>query len=189
MDIFEKLSKNIKIAQSLAGIELPNGVQVSGIHYHGTSIADDPIDELTGEYSEWDTIWVTSDENVAEKFSDHGNGVQAVFEVQVNLLNALPIDHQVYTEIKYESDEFEDIRMAIPAIEMEGYDGWITLGSIGSIMYEDIAIFGSRIPVSKMKIKTPEGWTEYFPLDEFESRTGKKMKSDELDRFVRVMHP
>lgn len=50
----------------------------------------------------------------------------------------------------------------------EGFDGWMTTGSIGRRIYTDYAIFDdSAFNIVEMKIKT-NTWTDYMSLDDAE---------------------
>lgn len=196
MDALNKiLSKSIKLAQydgMMDELGMPDGVSISGPFYHGTCIDpnEGPFDELYSGMSEFDAIWVSEDEWVSEMFANDDcgeNSYMVVYRLDNEINNAIPLSKEIVDGLTTIFDE-PDIREIIPNLEMAGYDGWTTMGSIGEHLYTDIAIFKNSVSISDMKVKIGDEWTEYFPPEEFGSIMKGKMKSDHLERFTRVMH-
>jgi hypothetical protein len=142
--------------------------------------------------SDFDALWVSMDEWVSESFAantcgQEESGIPVVYRVMQNLDKAAGLDQTIVNEMM-NALGLEDPRDLIPHLEMEGYDGWTTLGSIGSRIYTDIAIFRSEVEIDTMKVFIDGKWTEYFDPEEFSEKMTGKMESDHLERFTRVMH-
>lgn len=191
--IENKLARSLKMAIMFGNIDMPAGKPYKRRCFHDTYLMreDGMITELGMNHTDWEAIWVTPDETAAEKFATSrykdSAAVPAVYEGAVSLSTALSIDLRLAGEI---SDEFgiDDIREAIPDLRHMGYDGWVTLGSIGGIIHEDVAVFDeSLITFESVKLMNGDSWTSYVRLNGLDEN--EIFNSDELERFTRVMHP
>lgn len=149
----------------------------SGICYHGTCInknTESVFEELKEEYSEFDAIWVTPDEDVAEIFAkdnrrDVENPVILVFKLKVQLESmAVILDNEYWRDFmsNYECDY--DLRDCIPVLRDMGFDSWYTAGAVDQTFYDDIAIFGygTKAFISHVKFLGPSGhWSSYIPIE------------------------
>lgn len=156
-------------------IYIPIG-SVSGTLYHGTSFEDDDDDDdeifdtfNPNVYGDYDAIWVTDDKYIAEEFSNrNGHNNRYVIEVEYSSTNMAIIDQGLFNDLK-EYLGIYDLREAIPFLKNEGFDGWITQGSIGRHVYNDIAIFN----YDDIKIISNE------PI----------MESTKTSEFIKYAHP
>jgi hypothetical protein len=149
-------------------------IKINGIYYHGSSIRDDS-DLIYGfriGYSDWDTTWVSSDENISEEFSYESCGsedIKVIYRVKVKSNAIADIDYQTSQKI-IKNWELYDFRECIDGLKEKGFRGWLTPGSIGSHMYDDIALFypDEQTEILECKlglIVDSEDWTEYMSLD------------------------
>lgn len=118
-------------------------VSVSGTFYHGTStdVDDEPFDEFDIDYSEYPAIWITDDKQVAAQFSKwHSGDVNYLYTVKYDSDSMVYIDQNTYSMLMNYL-EINDIRDAIYFLSENGFDGWVTIGSIGNKRYNDVAVF------------------------------------------------
>lgn len=192
------LEKNIKMAIFDHEVAMPDGVSIQGPFYHGSCLdpEEGPFEAIVRSMSDYDAVWVSDEEWASEMFAgdncggdgkDGANGYKVVYKIDTNLENAAPLTKETAESITEFFGE-ADLRETIPYLERAGYDGWTTLGSMGSNLYTDIAIFREGLDISLMKVFIDGEWTEYFPPSEFRGKMEGKMKSDHLERFTRVMH-
>jgi hypothetical protein len=144
-------------------------IKMNGVYYHGTIIQDNElITELTMGYSDFDAIWVTDNEKIAEEFAKDkqydDNEIVVVYKVIVKSNKIADIDYSTSNQLidKYELDDFRDI---IEILKSKGYNGWKTPGSIGRNLYNDFAIFyKDLINIKDVKFFINNQWTEYMSL-------------------------
>ena len=147
-------------------------ISYQGTCYHGSTYRPetDIFDNLSSDYSDWETIWVCPEEYIAEEFASdwqNDDGIPVVFRINVNLNNAAnirPYDQELWDELM-ETMGFSDIREIIPYLKQNGCDGWITTGSIGQDAYFDIAVFSNNLAIQDAKIKINNQWTPYMDLN------------------------
>jgi len=158
-------------------------IRINGEFYHGTVVTgSNLIYTFNSDYSDWDAVWVTNDEEIAEEFADNWRNetdILAIYKVHVKLTGVADIDYDKYQEIA-EYSGTRDLREFIPTLIDKGYNGWRTIGSIGSLQYDDFAIFDpSNIKILSVKLLTHGGWTEYMTLadaQEFLTNLNESMK-------------
>ena len=148
--------------------------------YHGTDVqpGEALFDELNMNYSDHEAIWVTDEEDIAEEYSRrnlnsyrpeaNAGHVQVVFKVNVAMQNAAQINSlEEWKEFTLNYSLDMNLLENIPFLRSMGYDGWITLGGMGSRGYKDIAIFNpSAVNILEVKVMTSTGWTAYMPVRE-----------------------
>jgi hypothetical protein len=149
-------------------------IKINGIYYHGSSIQDesDLIYSFSLGHSEWDATWVSSYENISEKFSYEvcdSDDIKVIYKVKVKSNTIANIDYQTGQEI-IDKWELYDFRESIERLKEKGFRGWLTTGSIGSHMYDDIALFypDEQIEILECKLGMDvdsDIWTEYMSLD------------------------
>ena len=158
-------------------------IELDGIYYHGTSLDkdDDFFQDFELGHSDWEAVWFSDNENIAEDFGDNwGNddNVVIIYLVEIKSNDIVNISLDTFEEIK-DFYGYEDLRESIPILAQE-YDGWKTLGSIGSNIYDDIAIFNTKcIRIKQAKIQINDEWSEYMSLSEIEEKFNK-WKDEEL---------
>lgn len=144
-------------------------IKMNGEYYHGTILQEkELITELKIGYSDFDAIWVTDNEDIAEKFAEDkqydDDEIIAVYKVIINSNKIADIDFATSKQLinKYELDDFRDI---IDILKSKGYNGWKTPGSIGRNLYNDFAIFyEDLINLKDVKFFINNDWTEYMSL-------------------------
>lgn len=151
------------------------GSPFEGSCYHGSSfeLGEWPFAELSDEWSDWEAVWVTPDEGAAREFALNRSGpgrVPVVFKVEVALENMADIGLSGELRDWMEESGCEDVRECIPELHRLGYDGWRTTGSIGRMLYEDIAVFSGRAEVSSASVLVDGAWSEYLPVEEVYER-------------------
>lgn len=147
--------------------------RINGIYYHGFSISKDGETELFDcfnfGFSDWEAIWVTEDETIAEEFSswksDEDDDIRVVYEVNVKSSGIADIDYETSQEI---SDYWgiSDFRESINILKDKGYNGWCLPGSIDGHMYDDIALFypNDQTKISRVKLFINDDWTDYMDM-------------------------
>jgi len=146
-----------------------NDIDINDTVYHGSiRDIDDEVTDLSKGYSDWDSIWVTYDENIAKDFSElpTEDEVQIIYKINLDVKNIAKIDNDFANELK---DYFgiEDFREIIPILIDNGYNGWLVNGSISRKIYDDIAIFYTEYLKSyTIKIITEEIETDYMTLSD-----------------------
>jgi len=147
--------------------------EFSGICYHGGIRNNESLQEnISDDYSEWEAIWVTEDENVARDFAlQYGvaaNEIGVIYKLNVQLNKAAIFSHNDYAWEEFKKyNQCRDPRECIPYLKQAGYDGWITTGGFNTYLYQDIAVFGGRIDIIEAKILKDGVWTEYKDVSEF----------------------
>lgn len=147
--------------------------KLSGIFYHGSLINgdDDIFNELNLGYSDWDAIWLTDDENIAEEFSEWHSGVydnetRLVFRVKMNVRTIADITYDLSKRI-IGTWGLSDFRESIPILKQKGFNGWITTGSLGYYTYNDIAIFNPNlIKIQDVKLLLDNDWTDFMNIND-----------------------
>ena len=151
-------------------LDLPTR-SIDGIFYHGTTISED--DELflhfnPSIYSDHDAVWVSSDEDISKDFADnwrHETSLTVVFKMNIQMDNFVELNKNAYENIN-EYYGFEDLREAIPILS-ERFNGWITTGSIGRKIYDDICIFDyENLETQSVSMLLNGKWTEYMTLEQ-----------------------
>jgi hypothetical protein len=149
--------------------EIPS-IKIDDIFYHGTTTQRDGLfDYLSTNESDYEAIWFTDDEYIAEKFAENKNyndeDITTIYKIKVKLDDIADINYALSKELKdfYELEDFRDI---IPILKNENFNGWKTSGSIGYEQYDDYAIFnGNYIDILEVKFLLDNDWTDYLPLD------------------------
>jgi len=145
--------------------------------YHGSVIQPNEkiFTEISTQYSSYDAIWVTTDENIAKEFATRfeststpeSENIPVVFRCFVHLDNCIQIyDKDTWSEIA-EMYGFSPNYMAdaISNLKTMGYDGWKTIGDINGMTYDDISSFyEGKVQITGLKIMTPEGWSAFVDL-------------------------
>jgi len=154
-------------------IRIPK-TKINGIYYHGTVVKDKEVfRSFSFGYSDWDTIWFTDNEKVAEEFSDNAfrdeeNEYMIIYKVQLKEKDIANIDYSLFRRIEDE-EGMDDMREYIPTLIRRGYSGWKTLGAVNSIQYDDIALFDlDNVKILSAKIKFKGNWTDYMELSEIQ---------------------
>jgi len=155
-------------------------ISIEGTFYHGTSI--DPDDEIFSSpqigYSDWEAVWITEYEHVAQEFANwHGytdNDIQVVYQINISSDNIVQISTPMMDELK-EFYGVDDPRELIPFLSQK-FDGWQVVGSIDSTRYNDYAIFDDDLlEVTGVKFRTneEEEYTEYMDVYDAYELLGK----------------
>lgn len=144
--------------------------KLDGEYYHGTSIGenDDLFHEFNIGHSDWDAVWFSSDEYIAEEFSENSyrddNEIKVVYQVNLKCNSIADIDYNQAIEIKNQWGLY-DFRESIPTLKQKGFNGWKTTGSIGHSVYDDIALFNLNcVKIIGVKLLIDDNWTDYMPL-------------------------
>ena len=161
--------KHFKIFEGVGRIPRTS---VNGIYYHGFYVEDDSglFDELNTGCSDYDAVWVTEEETIADEFTDYNsysdNSIKVVYQVQVKSTGIADIDYQISREI-LDSWGLSDFRESIEILKRKGFKGWITPGSIDLHMYDDIALFypDEQTKIVSVKLFMNDDWTDYMDLD------------------------
>jgi hypothetical protein len=150
-------------------IDIPK-TSIHGTYYHGTVLTDgDFISNLSTGYGDFDAIWFSSDENIANDFADNyynkpNNEAKIIFEVEINSDDIADIDYDLSQEIM-EYYGYFDFRESIDMLKQKGFDGWKTIGGIDIKKYDDIAIFDNYFfELKKAKLFINNKWTEYMDI-------------------------
>lgn len=153
-----------------------NEVKYHGDVYHGTIFEGGDFFEIPEHgYSDWDVVWVASDEYAAEEFSDNrvwGDGsdyIQVIIQYKMTANRLAQIDVDLATDLK-DFFGYMDFRELWQPLKEAGFEGWVTLGSIGSYVYDDYGLFdpGEVLTPMSMKFKIDNEWGEYMSLDDAE---------------------
>jgi hypothetical protein len=148
-------------------------IKINGIFYHGTVIerGDVPFTKFCTDYSDWNAIWFTEDEAVAREFSDNAcrrdSDINIVYKVKIRAKKISHISYELYKElIEYYGEP--DLREVIPELINKGFHGWVTIGSLGSIPYDDYAIFDlstlDAIEILGVSLKDNDQYSDYTPI-------------------------
>lgn len=124
---------------------MPSITSFDGEYYHGTIMDRNKlIDKLNFEMAEFEGIWFTEEEVIAQEFADtrvdsieNGYKVILLVHVKANKIIKMTYEETVDFTEKY---ELYDFREAIPILKKK-YKGWIIPGSIGYNRYEDMCVF------------------------------------------------
>ena len=164
--------------------------------YHGTVInleeGDGLYSKLRVGQSDWDAVWVSDQEKIAEEFSenksyDEEKGIFVVYMLEANCHDIAYIDYDDSKEI-VDSFVVDDFREVFSMLDRLGYNGCKTLGSIGSTIYEDYAIFDENcLEIIAAKFKVEDEWTDYMSIIEAEEFLEKQKENINEDKtFDRV---
>jgi len=148
----------------------PGAIKYKGMCFHGTTM--DLDSGVFTNLQEDDALWVTSDEYMAEEFAflfKGSNALHAVFEIYIDLQNAAELIKSPKLDSFLHIHACLDVRDCIPIFKTMGFDGWYTLGSLGTLVYDDIAIFGGSYQVKAVKYydEAIDDWTEYMSISKF----------------------
>ncbi len=152
----------------------------NGLVYHGSMLTPDDEaiwTDVSESYSDWGAVWVTPDEQAAEEFATRYIGSRPPEEGQVPFVIRLAADFpnllDLLTDFPTEASEFRDewcnrdIRECIDHFHRWGFDGWITDGSVGKLIYRDIAVWNGAVGGTEVKIMVPDGkWSPYMSEEE-----------------------
>jgi len=151
-------------------VEIPS-TYINDIVYHGTALnpnEDSLFDEFKIGHSDWDAIWVSEQEEISEEFAEekkHEDDIEILYRIKLDADNLADISPETHEETKSYYG-YEDLREFIPTLSQMGFEGWMTTGSIGSNLYNDIAIFDEDlIVIDGVKLKINDEWTDYLSLD------------------------
>ena len=152
-------------------ITIPS-IGINRTAYHGTAFdseEDNVFDEFDTNYSDFEATWFSEEEYIAEEFSENRTApgyIKAVYMVKLKSDNLADFSLSIFEELK-NFYEYKDAREYIKLLKNAGFDGWITLGSIGYHQYDDIAIFNDNvIEIVGIKLLINEEWTDYMSLNE-----------------------
>lgn len=163
--------KNYKLFESVGRLRR---LRLNDIYYHGWGMdnSDEEIDlwnEFGFGYSDYEAMWVTEEEQIAEEFSDwRGADIRVVYKVQVKTTGIAEIDYPKSQDLM-EYWGLEDFREIIDILKRYDYKGWSTPGAIGSNKYDDVALFypDEQIKILEAKVSIDEGdWTNYMKLED-----------------------
>jgi len=137
--IFENNYKTVEIGGE--SIDMPI-TSVSGTFYHGTSFDKDeePFDSFSIDMSDYPAVWVTDDEEIAKEFASNREGIPVLYTINFNSNKMAQIDYSLFEDLK-DYLGFFDLRESIEWLRNLGFEGWVTQGSVGTDLYNDIAIF------------------------------------------------
>ena len=155
---------------------------LNGVFYHGSKTDEGEIfnDFDPSVFGDWGATWFTSMEEIAEEFTewhaDDANEKTVVYRVRIKSDNIADLEDYDYAkDIMNAYEEFgmvdsSDFREMIPILENR-FDGWITVGGLGSRKYDDVAMFNmDKVEILDVKVKEKGGeWSEYHPIDDFET--------------------
>lgn len=169
MKLPNKTLRKYLIEQSRMGIRT---MKLNGTYYHGTVVLDDDIfDSFKIGHGEYDAIWVSDVEYIAEEFSEWKGGyddneVRVVYEVTIQTDRIANITYETSKKLT-EKWGLYDFRETIPYLQNMGFNGWLTTGSIGYHQYDDIAIFNPEvIKINGVKIFINDDWTDYMSIND-----------------------
>lgn len=171
------------------------------VFFHGTSWnleENDYFTHLDPSYSDYDVIWLTDKENVAERFSkwhSDDKSILIVFIVKLKELlmlfdyeeDKLEAYGQIYSAKEFldeilDSDDARDLYNHIREIKFPKYDGMFASGGISGDYYMDYAIFSTeKLSVTDFKYydNNKKTWSNYFPIsmvdDEFIQKLMEKL--------------
>jgi len=158
------------------------------IVYHGTyTTSNNFFTDLDESYSEWGAVWVTDDERASEGFAlDYGlakNEMGMVLKIEAKLpqLILLEYGNPALKELQ-EQQMCEDIRECIPYLTQVGYDGWKTMGNLGPMLYNDIAVFGTGndlLTPLAVKLYRNNEWSEYMSISDAEDLIESLIEKEE----------
>ena len=148
--------------------------------YHGSYVEKDQdlFEDLNTDFTEWDAIWVTTEEYIAEEFgknyftADGPKNIPIVFKLHVKMEKVAQIySLEVWKEIQEFYNLEPDLREAIDFLQQRGFNGWSTKGGIagtkGGYSYDDIAVFsGAGITLQAVKVWANGKWTDYIDFEQ-----------------------
>jgi len=117
-------------------------------------------------------LWFSDDEDIANDFADNFyddmDNIKIIYNVEINSSDIADISYELSKEI-VDFYGYDDFRECIPMLQEKGFDGWFTTGSIGSKIYDDIAIFDEDVFfIKECKMFIDGEWTDYITLNEAE---------------------
>lgn len=146
---------------------------LDGYFYHGTVLRKDEelIEKLETGYSDYDAIWVSSEEDVADDFSDQfgveEGEIRCIYKIKLdNVENVVKLTYEQTQDIMEEYGLF-DFRESIDILKNMGYKGWLTIGTIDEKIYDDYAIFyEDLIYIEEVKFYINEQWTDFMKIND-----------------------
>lgn len=150
-------------------LKLPK-THLDGVFYHGTSTDESSVfNNHDPDYSDWGAVWFAPQKNAAIKFSDQYDGkVKILFVVRLKSDDIADISYGTGKEL-IEFLGFHDLREAIPFLKQNGFNGWVTSGSIGDTIYTDVAIFDTDIidiVGCQLSLNNGETWTKTMSVND-----------------------
>lgn len=178
--IYKNMITDFQIFESIN--RLPRK-RLNGEFYHGFSVNKeydntDIFHEFDFSYSDWEAVWVSDDEYVADEFSswktNDDDDIRVVYKVKVNTTGIADIPYEESQDIM-EYFGLSDFRESIPYLKDKGYKGWITPGTIDSTRYDDIALFypDEQTQILEAKLYINDDWTDYMSLPEAQEMINK----------------
>jgi len=155
--------------------------RLSGTFYHGTSISknDELPNLLSLDYSDYEAIWFTSDEMIAQQYADRWNDFEdedynfVVFELKINTSKIANLQNYEFVQFLLQKFDLEDARDLIPILKEKGFNGWEVTGSIGQEIYDDYCIFyEDLINIIGVSIydKTINDWTDFMSIEKAQEK-------------------
>jgi hypothetical protein len=147
-------------------------IKIDGIYYHGTTYdkKEGKFTSFDTGYSDFNATWFCDDEHIAEMFSDNksdyfGKTIQIVYKVQINSEHIANVNWWSVAKELMEFLSTKDFRECYGYIQDLGYDGCLTSGSIGSEMYDDLAIFDLYcVKILSYKTFKNGKWSKYVAI-------------------------
>lgn len=153
--------------------------------YHGTSIAaDDDLFEPSIGYSDYDALWVTDELEIAHEFAENSNWgdesiIYATFKTEIRSTKIANLEFDLVKNLM-DYYGYEDPRELIPILDQSGFDGWLTSGSVGRHVYNDIAIFNSSLlNFNEVQLLVDGDWTDWMSFGEAQDMIDKIRGSKE----------
>lgn len=157
--------------------------KLNDIYYHGYSVNENDNDlftEFDTNYSDWNATWVTDNESIADEFSEQyetEKSIRVIYKVLVKTSGIAVIDNDTANNILDEWS-IDDFRESIEILKNQGFKGWTTTGSIGRLIYDDIALFypDEQTKILTAKLCINKKWTDYMPLNDAQKIVDKYYK-------------
>lgn len=163
-------------------------LRINGIFYHGSVIeeGEDIFRDFHLGYFDWNAIWFSVDEYIAEEFSawrgdwsEDSTQIRICYQVNIKSTGIADIPFELSQRIM-EEWALDDFREAIQILENKGYKGWKTTGGIDNHIYDDYAMFDlSGVKILSAKLYIDGDWTDYMSLDEAQTMIEEKRVSNE----------
>ena len=105
-----------------------------------------------------------------EKIYDEDIDIQIIYYCHIKEKSIAYISYDMY-ELICSKNNLESLKDYIEVLKEKKYNGWKTIGSIGSHIYDDYALFyiDDNVKITSAKIKIGDAWTDYMSLDEIEN--------------------
>lgn len=165
-------------------------IKMDGIFYHGTTLRDDDteiFDEPSVRHGDYDAVWFTDEEHIAEEFADNWgeDNTCVIYRVKIKENKIADIPYHTFTDLLEYYDK-SDLREIIPMLNDMGFNGWKTIGSIGHEQYEDYALFNTdNINVLEVKLLLNGKWTDYMSIDDANKIIEKKYITESNSDFLK----